>query len=51
MLSIINVVKLLYPDAEIKVQVCKDEPVFATPLFETVIKPYITQRATGSKFG
>ncbi len=51
LMSIINVVKMLYPQAEIKAYVCKDQPVFATPLFEIIIKPYLAQRATGTKFG
>ncbi len=51
LMSIIDVVKLLYPNAEIKAYVCKDQPVFATPLFEIIIKPYLAQRATGTKFG
>jgi hypothetical protein len=51
LMSIINIVKLLYPDAEIKVHVCKDMPVFATPFFELVIKPFVSQRGTASKFG
>ncbi len=50
-MSIINVVKLLYPQAEIRAYVCKDQPVFATPLFEIIIKPYLAQKATGTKFG
>jgi hypothetical protein len=51
LMSIINVVKLLYPQAEIRAYVCKDQPVFATPLFEIIIKPYLAEKATGTKFG
>ncbi len=51
LMSIINMVRMLYPDAEVKVHVCKDSPVFATPFFELIIKPFVSQKSTGSKFG
>ncbi len=51
LMSIINVVKLLYPDAEIRTYVCKDEPIFATPFFSTVMRSYMLDHVAGNKFG
>ncbi len=49
--SVINMIKLLYPDAEVKSIVCKDAPVFAVPLFENVMRAYMSSQLTGNKFG
>ncbi len=50
-MSLFNTVKLLYPDAEIKATVCKDEPLIATPLVDSVIRNYLSMKQNNNKFG
>ncbi len=49
--SLITLFKMFYPDAVVRTKICDDKPVFATPLFETIMKSYLMSHGTGSKFG